>query len=789
MENFKTSSELQNQILSNTSLINLDSNTLEENNKSSEKPIKKPLSKIDLLYQSLFKLYCQKQFKKLVKSLRLKSDRLGKYLLSEWKLLHLRMFTFQTILEEKISNHFSSNKIQHFSKYLRGVNKDINNWIKMIKQLIEKEDKKFIGSFTEFIITFLLNNCIILGKKYIHTGNIIEAIIAFSLGVRLISYTIFYLSSPDSFYLAGEIFLNLSSFMIAEKNYKTAINLISLSIKMSYLSLELKLSKNFNNNHILFDLNGYKREIKNISKIFFHLSISFYQLAICQEHCKDPYNGYFSIKTSKFFLKFTNFDIFSHYLNFILKIEKRLLIRNRIILFFETSVRKEELEDKILKQKSSFKMMISYEEKKQKKFQKLKNFIEKLKISDIDDDEPDLFNKVGDKQIKPSILKMTKHMKLLNYLMNDEFKDLVDNMDKIEINKLDKETINKISKRIISIKNKEHFKLENKLRKQFSIKKKLKERKNSAFLENNEKEEIDYKIQNNKNKNNMNKSNIFKSTTALSLSTSINKKTPRIRSAFNRNQKKIIQRSNRGNTSKVLSFRNTSQKMTFSNVSIYSTPSGYLSMFESNISKKKNTSINFFIRNSRLSSSNNMNLKLNSDLINYKLILNKKSKVLNSNNKIKTPRYNPDKLVLSKGFKKKFSFLENQFNKEINFHKNLLRTKSIQEELEKPKAPNLKEINEKVKKFFYVNYYNELMNAREKQIVFDKKEVTKKNKEKTSRRYNSPEPQIFRKLIKRNEAFFDTEEAKDENNKIINRIEKNIMEINYKKAVIKKMKE
>ena len=184
-----------------------------------------------------------------------------------------------------------------------------------------------------------------------------------------------------------------------------------------------------------------------------------------------------------------------------------------------------------------------------------------------------------------------------------------------------------------------------------------------------------------------------------------------------------------------------------------------------------------------------MNLKLNSDLINYKLILNKKSKVLNSNNKIKTPRYNPDKLVLSKGFKKKFSFLENQFNKEINFHKNLLRTKSIQEELEKPKAPNLKEINEKVKKFFYVNYYNELMNAREKQIVFDKKEVTKKNKEKTSRRYNSPEPQIFRKLIKRNEVFFDTEEAKDENNKIINRIEKNIMEINYKKAVIKKMKE
>ena len=68
--------------------------------------------------------------------------------------------------------------------------------------------------------------------------------------------------------------------MIAERKFQTAMNLISLSIKFSYISIEIKLMKDLNNYHTLFDLNNYKNEIKILSKIFFNLSTAFYQLSV-----------------------------------------------------------------------------------------------------------------------------------------------------------------------------------------------------------------------------------------------------------------------------------------------------------------------------------------------------------------------------------------------------------------------------------------------------------------------------------------------------------------------------
>ena len=798
MENSQSSNEVQNIFMNCNSLSNLDSNTNDENNKSAEKPKKNQISKIDNLYQSLFELYSQKQFKKIVKTVKLKSDRIGKFFFSEWKLLHLRMFTLQRILDDKMSRYYNSNKIPHFSNYLKEANDDINNWIILTKELLEKGDGKYYKSFIEFIITFVLKKCLILSKKYIHLGFIKDALIVLSLGVRLIYNSITYFYSPDSYFLSAEIFLCYSSFMIAEKNYKTAMNLINLSIKFNFLSLECKLGKNSTNYQTLFDLRNYGNEIKILTKIFFNLSIAFYQLSLCFEEEKESYNAYFTIKTSNFFAQYSNLENISLYQDLIKKIETRLLMRNRIIIFFEKYVKKEDLEEKIIKRKSAFKIMVSHEEKKQKKFQGLTNYLEKVKIVDIDDDEPDLFNRVGDKQIKPSTLKMIKHMQLLNYLMDDEFKDLVSSMQKIEINKLDKETINKISKKIINIKNKEHFKLENKMKKQLSVKRKIEERKNSTIMERDDKEESDEKILKNtyqnkySNKNCMNKSNTCKSTTVLSLSVTNNKRKGRVRSAFQRvNQKKLIQDINIKNSSKLLTYRNNSQKMNFSNFSMYSIPSAYLSHHENNLLSQKSTSNNLLIHNRGFTTSNSMYLKLNSDSVNNPVYRKyKKKNIFKFSNKLTTPKYNHDKLVLAKRFRQKYSFLENQFDKEIDFHKNLLRTKSLKEELIKPKAPNLKELNEKVKKFFYTTYYNELMNAKEKQIIFDKKDVvSKKNKLKITKKYQSPDFKIFKRLNLSNSVFLDTEEVKETNDKYINKMSKSILEIRDKKALIIKFKE
>ena len=89
---------------------------------------------------------------------------------------------------------------------------------------------------------------------------------------------------------------------------------------------------------------------------------------------------------------------------------------------------------------------------KVKKFKKIQNLIEHLKINEIDDDEKSLFNDVGKKPKSKSVVKMTKNIKLLNYLTSSNFKSTIVKMNKIELNKMNKETKNIIQKKISSIK-------------------------------------------------------------------------------------------------------------------------------------------------------------------------------------------------------------------------------------------------------------------------------------------------------------------------------------------------
>ena len=759
---------------------------------------RKPSSLIYSDYESLYELYSQRQFKQIVKTIKLKSDQFGKFFLNEWKLLHIRIISLQKILDDKISKYYNNmNKIRHFSNYINDVNNDINNWIILIKELISQNDTKYIGSFIEFIICFILKNCIILSKKYIQFGFIKEAIATLSLSLGLISQTKKYFTSPDSYYLASEILLYFSSLMIAEKIYDTAMNLISLSIKFSYMSFELRLSKNCDNYKTLFDLNKYENEKNVFNKIFFKLSIAFYQLSVCHEYKNNSYNAYLAIQSSNFFAKFTKFNDCNLYQNLITKIETRLLMKNRILLFFEENSKSLEKKENNGKKIIIEKKRITYEERRRQRFDKLEKYLDKLKIKEIDDGIPDLFLNIGDKQTKPKILKITKQLKLLNYMMKDEFKDLIKSMKKIEINKLDNKTINLISKRIINMKNKEHFKLGNKIKQKFIIKKNLEERKNSIIMErNNNKDDKDDKILFNlnqkKNFNHMNKSNTFKSTTAISSTTTINKKAQRVHSAFHGsvNKNNLIS-YNRNNLSRISNFMNSSKKLNTTNInqSMNSSPSGYISIQENNLSNiiTKNKSINrsnsFLIKNGKLNTSKSVNLKSKFNILN-KSTTNKYNKKSPSklNLKYSMPKYVHDKIFLSKIFRRNYSFLENQFNREIDFHKNLLKTKCIQEELIRPKAPNPRELKEKAKTFFYNTFYNEIMNARDKQIIFDKNDKYRKNK---INRYENFDSNSSLKLNLSDESCLDTEQIKEINDEYINKMTKNIMQINYNQKKFK----
>ena len=167
MEESQNYDEINN-VNSDDSLLNGDNNnrTNQEmttgkniNNKKLEKKEEEemdPSKEIELLFESLLEMYGKKQFKKILNTIVVRADKEEKFNLIEWKLLFLRTQTLLTILEKKNSTYYKSIIIPHFSDYIIKINTDINRWISFIQELINLSQKKYANSFSEFLISFIL---------------------------------------------------------------------------------------------------------------------------------------------------------------------------------------------------------------------------------------------------------------------------------------------------------------------------------------------------------------------------------------------------------------------------------------------------------------------------------------------------------------------------------------------------------------------------------------------------------------------------------------------------------
>jgi len=756
--------------------INQNNNENEEEEEHEEKEEADPTKEIELLYESLLEFYSKKQFKKILKTIVLKADKEEKFNMLEWKLIHLRTFTLQKILEKKNSDYYKSSKIPHFSEYIQKLDNDINNWLSFTKELNNQNQTIYSDSFLEFIILFILQKIVTLSKSFIHSGHIKDTIGFLSLGVRLINSSFYFFKSPDSYALAGEIFLILSSFMMAEENFNTAKTFISISIKFSFLCLETKLFKN-GINYKLFNLIDYKNELPNFSKLFFNLSVAFYQLGICYENECEPYNAFYAIKTSKIFgIIIENEDI-ELFIELIKDIEKRLLMKNRIILFFEKNVKKEEMEEKIVTKKRIYNKLFDQEQRRILRFKGIKNYIEKLKLVDIDDDEPDLFNKVGYKPKNEKVLKTTKQLHLLNFLLSDDFKEVIHKMNKMEINKCDKDTINKIQKKIISLKNNERAKIEEKNKNEIEKIKRLKEKKMTKEIKKDKDEKISL-IR-------TTKSNTLKSTSIYSMTTSITRK-PRIHSAYKTINRKNLLAHNEQQSNKTLK---TYDRPATSD-SIFNSPSRYLSITE-NYNYLNSNNNKAFSRDRIMNAKKNNTLNQKYQKIKFENYAKQKIKKNKKNVFKYTPKYIPkydyNNYFFNKKYKIKYNYLEKQYDREIDFQKQLLKTKFIKEYSIKPESVDVRDIYKKVDELYYTTFENELMNAKEKQIIFDKTELMNTNKSKFPRRMFSADQKVFSSNTQKEKEYLNINQITETNNDCINDITNKILKISsQEKAILRK---
>ena len=287
-----------------------------------------------------------------------------------------------------------------------------------------------------------------------------------------------FFKSPDSDYYASSIFLFLSSLFIISENYSTAKKYIIICLKLSYIELELRLD--VNNTFSLINLSQFKEsEQEKVNKIFFNIAICFFHLGVCYEHEYEIEFAYQAYKQAKWFSHTIPNDDLINFAASMYKMEKRELLRLKVIEFFK---KEEKQVPEVKKQIISQPKLWFDEEYNLKKFEKLEKYISTMKLREVDDDDPDLLNEVHRKPFSKQVGVPTKTIHVLNYLMDEKFKGVIEKMKKLEINCLSKKTKDTIQKQILSIKNERRLKDSEKAKE-----KKMKEEEEKKIKEEEEK--------------------------------------------------------------------------------------------------------------------------------------------------------------------------------------------------------------------------------------------------------------------------------------------------------------
>ena len=604
-----------------------------------------------------------------------------------WQILYLKLCSYQEIIQKKLLKYYSSSKIFTVEKYFLKFNKEIQTFIKHIQQVnIYDNDDKYLPNKIECLITLILKQCHNYAKFCIYQNLIFDCVGFLGLAERLIRNTSNFFISPDTFHQVSSIYIFLSSLYIVSDNFETAKRYLILCLKTTFKELELRIGHD-NYRQTLINLSLHKKEEEILEKIFLNMTICFYHLGVCNENEYDFDAAYQAYKQAKWFGKVIPNDDMIEFLVTIYNMEKRELLRYQMFDFFKNEAQNIYDEPKKVKKKPKF---LFDEEEKIRKFEKLQTFLENLKIPEIDDEEPDLLNKVNQKPYSSKVIEPTKTIHVLNYLMENQFNDVIYKMKKIEINHLKKPTKEVIQKQIIKMKNDEREK----------ISKKEKEKERKQLLKS---EQILNKQQKMNETNNFNNKDI--ELIDIRLNTKLKNREQSAKLKINN-----YTYTNNYNTTRTSNSNNSYFKINNTNL-LYNNSNEY-----SNNSALQTSRYNtLYTENNKSKNNNQISLKKNKK----KLQSSEKKK----NEKIEKINY--DFYVFNKKFRAKQTFLDKQFSRECKFQKNLLASKN-NENFDYAEPFNKRKVIIQCEEYFNTNLIKEMKLAKERLLI--KEEQNKKTK-------------------------------------------------------------
>ena len=682
---------------------------------------------------------------------------------------HMKMNCILNIIIKKLNKYIKTSIIKGIEKWFNYANELLN---KLSNLVFELPDEDKISQQCELLLYYHIKIIYLNSLYYRHNNNFRDYISNLILAQEIIKDTIDKITFPDTFIYIIRIYLLISNLLIQDDDNFSAINYLVSNIQICKVVKssfnEIRRQKEiiswFNNKFFITQVknNHYDLDIKNrehvnklLKEVDFLLTINFCQMGICFENLDDFYLSNTAYKQAEWIAinEFTD-ENYNHLVELFKQLSEKST-REKLIILTLWQINMDKFIQNIKgAAKNPKPAKIFNNPKKEIKFQNIEDFINKLNLKDNENISQllsDLKKKDSKNNKKTHINKLTENIILLNYLSSEEFKPVLYDIKDFNFFKMNKDTEMIVSKKLSLIKNTKtkqnkysHLRDNFSSMNNFSFSRIPKTRnfphsdnklianhfdskinENASTISENQKND-DLPISESDPSQNNNKNNINK----LPVISSPNMKK---KSFMYSQQYSIVESSKNDND-----FSDLNDYSSYGNI-----PSSKCSFNEKSINKiitinkvnnddtksktpciEENKKVKQIIRNS-----NSYNPSLHNDVNHFTIKKNKKKKI-----NIPIPKYKNDKYIFCKKYTKKNNKLENYFNKEIQFQKELLRSKSYEKVVLENFDP---EQQKKDAELFFNKRLDDGLKLLEKKIISFSAEKGKKIKSKVRKEHSS----------------------------------------------------
>lgn len=510
----------------------------------------------------------------------------------------------------------------------------------------------------ESVITAYLNqlyNYSLIAKRERKSGDCCAYI---GIAEKLIKFFVNKTKNSKFLHLSTQIYIFISSLLISDENYYTA-----QIYQKEVLTIAFRIISYLNINNEYIDKSKLRKSHWNyIEKAIMSICIAFYHRGFCQETLGNMLSALESYGQANWFSEKFLMDNYSDFGHFLSDVYKRVSREVKNWMKSQKKTKNDTVSIKKDKKADNEIQKLNEMDNLKLEFKETINNIDKLKFPVFDED----------RRTNHNIQEILYTLKLTNSLMSSDFKNLVAEMENIQIHKIDKEINSKINKKLIEIRARESYEKFCKVFNEFNDANNKSHRFSPDVIEKNKESDsrisLKFKLDTNFNKSDISSN---KSSARLSKKNDLNS----FMKNFNNN---LIKSSN---SRLQITTDQLKHSRTYCEDNHQNSQSYKQTIIHTEATSTNNKEFELILPDDALNyictEPNTTRLKRpETERIDRDKSKTGKSTIISKEHKSQGIRkYNYNKFIFNGNYQKKLKFLNTNFNKELDFQKRLLRLK------------------------------------------------------------------------------------------------------------------